>query len=1063
MADVLRICVFERQRMVERYAEVGGQQLAHALRYGVDVAAVRSRERGLVVGHVLITDATGRIYQMVNKVYAADRLAAEVEDDNVARIQRRQIGEGNGTEGVRADREHICAAHGGNILLNAGRLPVTRAGFLHLDIDRVAAVGEGQLNDINIRAAANVGAHDALDLGHICDPAGFRAIDRIAEVIEGILRGGQGVGARQTAEVADLVGQAGQSQTGAVIQTEQLALRHIRVGQLGDVGDHAAAAVLTGGLHEIAGAHITDAAAVHAADDAVCAVVVSRDEHIVAHRGGGGAEFPGPLRAAGHIVLLRDEFLLLFGGEDGVDILSALVEQAARVLLREVGRGAVSGVFAVRPVLWQPALTELVHHGQDDLAVVAEGERYLGDVGGSAVGAAQLAGRRREAEQGFRRLRRVAAADGQSVGSRDEIRQTEVICVQQLEVVERGDKIVVVRVGGERVRADLKGHAGDQHVASLAGEVQPHRFAERNAGRRRMDVHCGHAVRVPHVLENDERGPGFGVIPGHIAPVDRGAGREIIIVFRKVAVRGEVFHICRRILVHIGLREGVRHEERARLSCRRVFFRADGDRAAEGGGEQGDKHDERCAALFDRLVEQALKPPHERLFVVSEAGNERLPPSGLRDGGAEDGLAVGAAVGCVLSANDRIVARKLNILLREAHDQIYERVEPVYALRRCQQQLEPQVAVTAVRQFVAEDEGGICGRNVLVRQIECRADKTREHRAVCGRGDQKRNFPGNTETAALRGQNIEQIGAFRRYCRAVQPPFQYSVADSLPDGGNDDAGEPQTEQDCGQVEGCRPACACMAERGRLFVRYPSGRHLLDRQTGLLGQHPVVLHHIIRARRDLHRRFRQRQLHRNEQPQREQRPDQTDRTRRIAFFEHAAQQQRHERRERNGQSGLHQIVHNLHIRNPHKIPSSLLLRVQKGTQLVDVLFAQRAGVRQARHEIFHRAAAQTPDKADAFALAVVLLRDERRIQVLPSLLGTGQKALVGETRQEREHARHFPVAARVMLYLCRRDGRRERPDGLHDLKLRIGKPFCLCHSQPSLFYKCKIPFIDYILQ
>ena len=169
----------------------------------------------------------------------------------------------------------------------------------------------------------------------------------------------------------------------------------------------------------------------------------------------------------------------------------------------------------------------------------------------------------------------------------------------------------------------------------------------------------------------------------------------------------------------------------------------------------------------------------------------------------------------------------------------------MYALRRCQQQLEPQVAVTAVRQLVAEDEGGICGRNVLVRQIERRADKAREHRAVCGRGDQKRNFPGNTETAALRSQNIEQVGAFRRSCRAVQPPFQHSVADSLPDGGNDDTGEPQTEQDCGQVEGCRLACACMAERGRLFVRYPSGRRLLDRQTGLLGQHPVVLHHIAR--------------------------------------------------------------------------------------------------------------------------------------------------------------------------------------------------------------------------
>ena len=513
--------------MVERYAEVGGQQLAHALRYGVDVAvaAVRLRERGLVVGHVLITGGTGCVYQPVDERYAADRLAAEVEDDNVARIQRRQIGEGKGAESVRADREHIFAAHGGNILLNAGRLPVTRTGLLHLDIDRVAAVGEGQLNDINIRAAANVGAHDALDLGHICDPAGFRAVDRIAEVIEGILRGGQGVGARQTAEVADLVGQAGQSQTGAVIQTEQLALRHVRVGQLGDVGDHAAAAVLTGGLHEIAGAHITDAAAVHAADDAVCAVVIGgRDEHVVAHRGGGGAEFPGPLRAAGHIVLLRDEILLLFGSEDGVDILSALVEQAARVLLREVGRTAVSGVFAVRPVLRQPALTELVHHGQDDLAVVTEGKRYLGDVGGGAVGAAQLAGRRREAEQSFRRLRRVAAADGQSVGSRDEIRQTEVICVQQLEVVERGDEIVVVRV-----RADLPNCFGNQHFIALTDEIQPLCFAVRYADRYgRFYAPCFHAVCIVLVFVNDECCLRFRLVFGHIALVYGRAGCEII-------------------------------------------------------------------------------------------------------------------------------------------------------------------------------------------------------------------------------------------------------------------------------------------------------------------------------------------------------------------------------------------------------------------------------------------------------------------------------------------------------------------------------------------------------
>ena len=528
VADVLRIRVFERQRMVERYAEVGGQQLAHALRYGVDVAvtAVRLRERGLVVGHVLITGGTGCVYQPVDERYAADRLAAEVEDDNVARIQRRQIGEGKGAESVRADREHICAAHGGNILLNAGRLPVTRTSLLHLDIDRVAAVGKGQLNDVDVRAAANVGAHDALNLGHIRDPAGFRAVDRIAEVIEGILRGGQGVGARQTAEVADLVGQAGQSQTGAVIQTEQLALRHVRVGQLGDVGDHAAAAVLTGGLHEIAGAHIADAAAVHAADDAVCAVVVSRDEHIVAHRGGGGAEFPGPLRAAGHIVLLRDEFLLLFGGKDGVDILSALVEQAARVLLREVGRGAAGLAIAVRPVL-RPA----ANHGDDNLAVVLKCERHLADIvvgRGFFITALNLTCRRKNTELYLCRLYGIAAVAYLIVVLK-EIRQTEVVFVQRFEIVQRLHQMVIIRCGIAQVVADLPNCFGNQHFIALTGEIQPLCFAVRYADRYgRFYAPCFHAVCIVLIFVNDECCLRFRFVLGHIALVYDRAGCEII-------------------------------------------------------------------------------------------------------------------------------------------------------------------------------------------------------------------------------------------------------------------------------------------------------------------------------------------------------------------------------------------------------------------------------------------------------------------------------------------------------------------------------------------------------
>ena len=111
-----------------------------------------------------------------------------------------------------------------------------------------------------------------------------------------------------------------------------------------------------------------------------------------------------------------------------------------------------------------------------------------------------------------------------------------------------------------------------------------------------------------------------------------------------------------------------------------------------------------------------------------------------------------------------------------------------------------------------------------------------------------------------------------------------------------------------------------------------------------------------------------------------------------------------------------------------------------------------------------AAAQPAQKADALTLTVVLLADERRVQVLPSLLRAGKKSLVAQAGQEREHAGHFPVLIRVLLHLGRRDLCAQRPDGLHDLQLRIGQSLVVSHSPTLLlFYKCKTPFIAHILQ
>ena len=436
----------------------------------------------------------------------------------------------------------------------------------------------------------------------------------------------------------------------------------------------------------------------------------------------------------------------------------------------------------------------------------------------------------------------------------------------------------------------------------------------------------------------------------------------------------------------------------------------------------------------------------------------------LRNSRPQDGLAIGSAVRAVVSANNRVVARRLNVLLRESRDQMHQRIEPVQAACRQKQQLEPQIAMLVMRQLVAENERRIRPGNALIRQIQRRMDKSGQHRAVRRRGYPQRDFPVNNQVGALLLQNRVQIRAFDRTGRTFQAAYQPVIANPLPEYAGNHACQPQRQQNVGNIHGLDRAGVCRAERLRLRARHPSGWCLRNRKSGLPERRLVALHHIACARHDLHRCLRQCQLHRNEQPQCENRPHHTYHTGRITLFHQPPQNERHERRQRYGQADLHQVVEQFFRELQHKIPSLVRLPVEERAQLVDVLLGQRARIRQARDQILHRAAAQPAQKADALTLTVVLLADERRVQVLPSLLRAGKKSLVAQAGQEREHAGHFPVLIRVLLHLGRRDLCAQRPDGLHDLQLRIGQSLVVSHSLTLLlFYKCKTPFIAYILQ
>ena len=238
-------------------------------------------------------------------------------------------------------------------------------------------------------------------------------------------------------------------QTGRIVRPEQFALHRAVRTEFEDIADHRAVFVLADGLHDVRRANIVRCATRVSEYDRVVLLVVGGYKHEIRCRWRGRTVFPRPLLATGHSHLLRDKVFLTVRRQNREDILCALVQHTARILLREIRRRAGTNAAAVRPVLRQPALTELVYHGDNNLAVILKCERYLADVVvrcGILVAAFNLTGRRSNAEQNFCCIYRVAdivaARELPLIAVRKEIRQTEVVFVQQLEFIQRSHAAV---------------------------------------------------------------------------------------------------------------------------------------------------------------------------------------------------------------------------------------------------------------------------------------------------------------------------------------------------------------------------------------------------------------------------------------------------------------------------------------------------------------------------------------------------------------------------------------------------------------------------------------------
>ena len=562
--NVTGIGVFQHQCVQIRLHRRGGERLAHALRHGVRPAVSGFGECCLLICQRILHGAV-RIDQPVGELYAAGRLIRKRKFDGITDCQlRRQFASYQRTSCVRADAELLLPALSGDVLHHADRLPVTRGSLLHLHLDRRTGIAKYQLYNGSFRIIIAVApAADGLpdDFGVLHQHQIGVAVQRHAEILHGRLCRVGVASYHLRIHAVDVLRHGRPRQTGRIVRPEQFALRHAVRTEFADIANHRAVFVLADGLHDVRRARIIHAAARQTEYNAVAAFVIGGYKHEIRCRRRGRTVFPRPLLAAGHSHLLRDKVFLTVRRQNREDILCALVQHAACVLLREIRRRAGTNAAAVRPVLRQPALTELVYHGDNNLAVILKRECHLADVVvrcGFFVTALNLTGRRSNAEQNLCRGHRIAVADYRLVIRRNEIRQTKIVFVQQLEVLQRVYQTTIITGGACQIRVGFPNRFRNQHFIALTGEIQPLRFAVRQTRRNAVRLHPlrRHARGVILVFVNDKRGLRFRLISGRVALVDRRAGRERI-TLRVFAARVEILIKALGVLVHIRLRERV--------------------------------------------------------------------------------------------------------------------------------------------------------------------------------------------------------------------------------------------------------------------------------------------------------------------------------------------------------------------------------------------------------------------------------------------------------------------------------------------------------------------------
>ena len=397
------------------------------------------------------------------------RRGVEQQLDLVARAQQRQLARGGLHRLLHgcASRQRLVIHRGGKAL---GRLPgqpdrqPITIRFAHAHIDRWAVIDKGQPYDgVGLALGNNFALKPAfkriqvlvaLDMLDILAKVAEHGFDRIPHARQRV--------ERRAVKAVRALGNGRPRQTRVVIKSKKITLCIIAYRYLGNAVDHPAAVGLRRGDQKRT-AHILHTAAVHLEHGDILAAA-RRHERIAPVGRGRAAVLPA--KTAARYLLRGAELLLLLRGQDGIDILPALVCHAARILPRKVGRGARVFAAVIGEVLRQPARVELSDHRDDHFAVVVKDKRGIHDIiaHGTVGGRAAHRAGSLQVQQVGRRVHRVAPflllfLGQHHVASRDRVGQAEVVFIQQPEFVERCHTVRRDRLGLcdlPAVRAHLK-------------------------------------------------------------------------------------------------------------------------------------------------------------------------------------------------------------------------------------------------------------------------------------------------------------------------------------------------------------------------------------------------------------------------------------------------------------------------------------------------------------------------------------------------------------------------------------------------------------------------------